>query len=126
MAVLVRPALSVAVAVTVWVPTAALAGDHGEALAGVTGSGGFAVIAQLNDFSLAIACAVEEQTATTAEMTRATAETAASSGDIAGTVAEVAAVASQTASGATSAERAATTLSGLATDLSTLVGRFRV
>ncbi len=83
------------------------------------------VIARMNDFSLTIAGAVEEQTATTSEMSRASADAATSTRDIAATVADVAEVATLTAQGAGSAQQAADALSVLAGELSTAVSRFK-
>ena len=84
------------------------------------------VIGRINDFSLTIAGAVEEQTATTSEMSRAGVEAAASSREIAVTVAGVAEVATVTAHGAGSAQRAADTLTSLAAELTGAVGQFKV
>ncbi|PZR54151.1 methyl-accepting chemotaxis protein [Xylanimonas oleitrophica] len=53
------------------------------------------IVAQINDFQLTIASAVEEQTATTNEMSRSVSEAAAGSGEIAANITGVAASASQ-------------------------------
>ena len=85
-----------------------------------------AVIAEINDFQMTIASAVEEQTATTNEMNRNVLEAANGSEGIASNVAGIAAAAAETLSGVSSAQRSAGDLATMGAQLDEAVGRFRV
>ena len=85
-----------------------------------------AAIGQVNEFQTAIAAAVEEQAATTAEMSRNINEVATGSLDIAGSIGEVSSAVESTRSAATVSHRAAEELNGTAQRLSGLVSRFTV
>jgi methyl-accepting chemotaxis protein len=84
------------------------------------------VIAQINDYQMTIASAVEEQTATTSDMGRSVTEAATGSGEIAMTIAGVAAAAEQTTAGVEQTRQAVTELAQMSAELKTLVGAFRV
>ncbi|MDF1603238.1 methyl-accepting chemotaxis protein [Nocardioides sp. YIM 152315] len=84
------------------------------------------VIAEINDFQMTIASAVEEQTATTNEMNRNVLEAANGSEGIASNVAGIADAAAQTLSGVTDAQRSAGELADMGAQLEEAVGRFRV
>ncbi|MFI5955979.1 methyl-accepting chemotaxis protein [Cryptosporangium sp. NPDC051539] len=83
------------------------------------------IIAQINDYQMTIASAVEEQTATTNEMNRSISEAAQSSSQIAANISGVAGATSRTSGNAGDARQAADRLSAMSTDLRALVGRFR-
>ncbi|NJC68935.1 methyl-accepting chemotaxis protein [Planosporangium thailandense] len=83
------------------------------------------VIAQINDFQLSIASAVEEQTATTTEMSRNVGEAASGSREIATTIEELAASVQNAASDASVTQAAAADLDGTAAQLREAVHRFR-
>ncbi|PPK92604.1 methyl-accepting chemotaxis protein [Kineococcus xinjiangensis] len=83
------------------------------------------VITQVDSYSLTIASAVEEQSATTTEMSRHIDDAAGGSADIARTVSGVAQVAESTAEAARATNDAAGDLARLASDLSGVVGTFR-
>ena len=85
-----------------------------------------AVIAEINDFQMTIASAVEEQTATTNEMNRNVLEAANGSQGIASNVAGIADSAAQSLSGVTDAQREAGELAEMGAQLEEAVGRFRV
>jgi methyl-accepting chemotaxis protein len=85
-----------------------------------------AVIAEINDFQMTIASAVEEQTATTNEMNRNVLEAANGSEGIATNVAGIADAAGQTMAGVTDAQRSAGELAAMGAQLDEAVGRFRV
>ena len=85
-----------------------------------------AVIAEINDFQMTIASAVEEQTATTNEMNRNVLEAANGSEGIAGNVSGIAESAAQTLAGVTDAQRSAGELAEMGAQLEEAVGRFRV
>ncbi|MBB3045194.1 methyl-accepting chemotaxis protein [Nocardioides soli] len=85
-----------------------------------------AVIAEINDFQMTIASAVEEQTATTNEMNRNVLEAANGSEGIASNISGIADAAAQTLAGVTDAERAAGELADMGAQLEEAVGRFRV
>jgi len=84
------------------------------------------VIAEINDFQMTIASAVEEQTATTNEMNRNVLEAANGSEGIAANVSGIAEAAAQTLSGVTVAQEAAGELADMGTQLEEAVARFRV
>ncbi|WP_218566481.1 methyl-accepting chemotaxis protein [Vallicoccus soli] len=84
-----------------------------------------AVISQINDFSLTIASAVEEQTATTTEMSRNVEQASLGAADIAGTIGGVATAAAVTTEGVAQSEQAVGELARMSNDLQALVGRFR-
>ncbi|WP_243059558.1 methyl-accepting chemotaxis protein [Nocardioides sp. SR21] len=85
-----------------------------------------AVIAEINDFQMTIASAVEEQTATTNEMNRNVLEAANGSEGIASNVSGIADAAAQTLAGVTDAQRSAGELADMGAQLEEAVGRFRV
>ncbi len=85
-----------------------------------------AVIAEINDFQMTIASAVEEQTATTNEMNRNVLEAANGSEGIASNVAGIADAAAQTLSGVNGAQRSAGELADMGAQLEEAVGRFKV
>jgi len=84
------------------------------------------VIAEINDFQVTIASAVEEQTATTNEMNRNVLEAANGSEGIAGNVSGIADAAAQTLAGVNDARQAAGELAEMGAQLEEAVGRFRV
>ncbi|WP_229072292.1 methyl-accepting chemotaxis protein [Actinoplanes sp. DH11] len=83
-------------------------------------------IAQVNDFQTAIAAAVEEQAATTAEMARNISEAAHGSRDIAEGIGTVSGAMEGTRRSVAEAHRAADELTATAQRLTGLVGRFTV
>ncbi|GAA1626182.1 methyl-accepting chemotaxis protein [Actinoplanes couchii] len=83
-------------------------------------------IAQVNDYQTAIAAAVEEQAATTAEMARNIAEAAGGSRDIADGINTVSGAMQSTRQSVVSSHRAADELAATAQRLTGLVGRFTV
>jgi methyl-accepting chemotaxis protein len=83
-------------------------------------------IGQVNDYQTAIAAAVEEQAATTAEMARNIAEVASGSRDIAEGIGVVSGAVDGTRQSVTSSHRAADELNATARRLTGLVDRFRV
>ena len=82
------------------------------------------IIAQINDYQVTIASAVEEQTATTTEMNRSVSEAATGSAEIAASIAGVADAAQATTNGVEESQRAVGELSRMSTELQTLVSRF--
>jgi methyl-accepting chemotaxis protein len=82
------------------------------------------IIGQVNDISMTIASAVEEQTATTNEIGRNVSEAAQGTSDIARNITGVAQSAQSTASGATETQAAAGSLSQMAGDLQRMVSQF--
>jgi methyl-accepting chemotaxis protein len=85
-----------------------------------------AVIAEINDFQMTIASAVEEQTATTNEMNRNVLEAANGSEGIAANVAGIADAAAKTLAGVSDAQRSAGELAAMGGQLEEAVARFRV
>ncbi|MEV7625612.1 methyl-accepting chemotaxis protein [Actinoplanes sp. NPDC089786] len=85
-----------------------------------------AAIGQVNDFQTAIAAAVEEQAATTAEMTRNINEVAGGSMEIATGIGEVSSAVESTRTVVAVSHQAATELDDTARRLSGLVARFTV
>jgi len=83
------------------------------------------VVQRINDYSNAIASAVEEQPATTNAMTRSISDASQSVVTIAQSIGEVAATADQTSGGALETKQAAAELNGLAEKLHKLVGQFK-
>lgn len=86
------------------------------------------IVAIINRISLtqgAIASAVEEQSAATAEITRNMGEAARGTAEIANTIGAVARAAGGTSSGARETQKAANELAMMATELQRLVSRFR-
>src|SRR5205807_2588820 len=81
-------------------------------------------IARISDYQNAIAGAVEEQTATTAEIGRSVAEAARGSAEIARGITTVAEAARETTSAAGNARQASTELARMAADLQRLVAQF--
>jgi methyl-accepting chemotaxis protein len=84
------------------------------------------VIGRINEIQIAIASAIEQQSATTAEISRSVTEAAAGASEIAGNVSEVAHTAEQTSGGARDTLASAHDLSQMAADLSGLVQQFRL
>jgi methyl-accepting chemotaxis protein len=84
------------------------------------------VIAQINDYQVTIASAVEEQTATTAEMSRSITEAAGGSSNIATNINGVAEAARTTSSTLAEADTTVAELTRVADQLGAVVGRFRV
>jgi methyl-accepting chemotaxis protein len=82
------------------------------------------VINQVNNISNTIACAVEEQTATTKEISRNITEAAKASSEIAQNICGVAQGAQSTSSGAGETQKAAEQLARMAAELQELVNRF--
>jgi len=84
------------------------------------------IIGRVNDISVTIAAAVEEQSATTSEMSRNVAEAAKGSGEVARNITGVAQAAQGTSSGAKDSQKAARALAQMSVDLRGLVAQFRV
>ena len=80
---------------------------------------------EINDHQGAIAAAVEEQTATTAEMQRNVADAAAASTRIAGTITDVADAARTTEAEASASQAAISTVATMARELRETIGRFQ-
>jgi methyl-accepting chemotaxis protein len=84
------------------------------------------IISRVNDISVTIATAVEEQSTTTSEMSRNVAEAAKGSGEVARNITGVAKAAQGTSSGATDSQTAARALAQMSVDLRGLVAQFKV
>jgi methyl-accepting chemotaxis protein len=84
------------------------------------------IIAQINDYQVTIASAVEEQTATTTEMNRSVSEAATGSAEIASSIAGVADAAQATTNGVEESQRAVGELTRISGELQTLVNRFHL
>ena len=84
------------------------------------------IIGQVNDISMTIASAVEEQTATTNEIGRSVVEAAQGASDIARNITGVAQSAQNTALGATQTQAAAAALSQMAAELQGMVSQFKI
>ncbi len=84
------------------------------------------IINEIADIQNTIACAVEEQTATTNEISRNVVEAAKGSGEIAQNITGVASAADSTSRGAGDTQNAAGELSKMAAELQRLVGQFTV
>jgi methyl-accepting chemotaxis protein len=84
------------------------------------------IIAQINDYQVTIASAVEEQTATTQEMNRSVSEAATGSAEIAASIAGVADAAQATTTGVEESQRAVGELTRMSSELQTLVDRFTI
>ncbi|SDP65770.1 methyl-accepting chemotaxis sensory transducer with TarH sensor [Klenkia soli] len=82
------------------------------------------VIGQINDYQLTIACAVEEQTATTNEMSRSVAEAAGGTTEIAATITGVSGAAGSTTQALGQTRVAVDELARMAGELRTTVGTF--
>jgi methyl-accepting chemotaxis protein len=82
------------------------------------------IIASINDYQMAIASAVEEQTATTTEMSRGVSEAAAGSGEIAAHLASLAATTVAASEVAGQVDVQVHDLSTVSTDLRTRVRAF--
>ncbi|GII26471.1 methyl-accepting chemotaxis protein [Planosporangium mesophilum] len=98
-------------------------GDAGHAVEAISRIGD--VIGRINDYSMMIASAVEEQSATTSEMVRNVAEASTGASDIAGNITSVAAAAQETNTGIADTNRAAEDLARMGSELQQLVGRFK-
>jgi methyl-accepting chemotaxis protein len=103
---------------------AAIEGDTSRAVEAINAI--TATIAQVNDYQTAIAAAVEEQAATTAEMARNINEVATGSQDIAIGITAVSGAVDGTRSAVAVSHRAADELNATARQLTELVGRFTV
>ena len=97
-------------------------GDTRGAVEAITQIG--SIINQINDIQNTIACAVEEQTATTNGIARNVSDAARGSGEITENITGVARAAHSTTAGASDTERAASELAGMAAALQKLVGQF--
>jgi methyl-accepting chemotaxis protein len=84
------------------------------------------IIAQVNQYQLTIASAVEEQTATTNEMSRGVADAATGSGEIAANITGVAAASSEASQVLSDLNQSTSTLAGMAAELERRVSAFRV
>ena len=84
------------------------------------------VIAEINDYQLTIASAVEQQSTTTNEMNRNVLEAANGSQGIATNIAGIADAATQTTAGVNDAQQSAGELAEMGAQLEEAVGRFRV
>ena len=84
------------------------------------------IIAQINDFQVSIASAVEEQTATTNEMARSVTEAASGSGEIATNIVAVAQAASSTSTGLAAGQEAVTALTTTSAQLREQIARFTI
>lgn len=85
-----------------------------------------AIIRQLGDYQTAIASAVEEQTATTADITRNVTEAAAGSQDIAANITTVAEAAGATQQGPAQTQQATGELARMSSQLQELVSHFQL
>ena len=95
--------------------------EASEAIAGIA-----RVVEEINGMQTAIAAAVEEQSATTAEISRSVQEVATGAQNIAENITGVATNATSTSSGASATQRSAADLAGMAADVDRLVGSFTV
>jgi methyl-accepting chemotaxis protein len=84
------------------------------------------IIAQINDYQMTIASAVEEQTATTNEMSRGVTEAATGAGEIAANITGVATAAQSTTEVLAQMESAIRELAQMSEDLRSRVGAFRI
>jgi methyl-accepting chemotaxis protein len=84
------------------------------------------IIAQINDYQLTIASAVEEQTATTNEMSRNVADAAAGSAEIASNVADIAQANRTATQRVGGASQSAAELSRISAEMRSLVGQFHI
>ena len=84
------------------------------------------VISQVNDISMTIAAAIEEQTATTNEIVRNVVEAAKGTVDITRSIGGVAETARATAAGAGQTQTAASSLTMMASELEMVVSRFEL
>jgi methyl-accepting chemotaxis protein len=84
------------------------------------------IIAQINDYQLTIASAVEEQTATTNEMSRSVAEAASGSVEIANNVADIAQTNRKATQSVGGARHSAAELARMSDEMNVLVARFKV
>ncbi|PZR54147.1 methyl-accepting chemotaxis protein [Xylanimonas oleitrophica] len=82
------------------------------------------IVAEINDFQLTIASAVEEQTATTNEMSRSVAEAATGSGEIAANITGVAGAASESSRALAANGQAIAELARISEDLRARVSTF--
>ncbi|PRY19510.1 methyl-accepting chemotaxis protein [Pseudosporangium ferrugineum] len=102
----------------------AIEGDTAKAVEAITAI--TAAIGRVNDYQHAIAAAVEQQAATTAEMSRNITEVAGGSREIAGNIGEVSGAVNSTRSAAADSHHAADELEATARRLTELVDRFTV
>ena len=100
---------------------------QGDTQAAVTAIGDISsIIAQINDFQVSIASAVEEQTATTNEMARSVTEAAAGSGEIASNIISVSQAASETSEGLSTSQAAVSSVQTTSAQLRDQVAKFTV
>ncbi|WP_433833914.1 methyl-accepting chemotaxis protein [Actinoplanes sp. CA-015351] len=97
--------------------------DTGSAIAAIDRIAG--IISEVNEHSMTIAAAVEQQTATTAEMGRNIAEAATGSSQIAAGITGVATASQDTAHGVVESRQTAEQLAVMSHELRDLVGQFR-
>ncbi|MFB9317957.1 methyl-accepting chemotaxis protein [Cryptosporangium minutisporangium] len=102
----------------------AIQADTDSAVAAIEQISG--IIAQINDYQMTIASAVEEQTATTQEMSRSIAEASTGAVSIADNIGGVAAAARTTSITVADTRRSAEELARMSHDLQGIVARFRV
>jgi methyl-accepting chemotaxis protein len=102
----------------------AIQADTGSAVTAIEQISG--IIAQINDYQMTIASAVEEQTATTNEMSRSIAEASHGSTSIADNVAKVASAAQATTATVAETQSSAQALARMSAELQGLVTRFKV
>ncbi|GIM96748.1 methyl-accepting chemotaxis protein [Paractinoplanes toevensis] len=84
------------------------------------------IIAQINDYQMTIASAVEEQTATTQEMSRSIGEASTGSTSISDNIASVADAARTTTTTVADTQHSAQQLAAMSAELEAVVSRFRV
>ena len=84
------------------------------------------VIAQISEYQTAIAAAVEQQSATSAEMSRNVSEAAAGTSTVATSIRRVSAVSESTAAGVVESQHAAETLARMGRELEQVIAAFRV
>jgi methyl-accepting chemotaxis protein len=103
---------------------ATIQADTAGAVSGITQIS--EVVRKINDYQVAIASAVEEQTATTNEMSRSVAVAATGSGDIAASIVGVARAADDTTTGVALSHQATGELARMSGELRELVGQFQL
>ncbi|MCV2392765.1 methyl-accepting chemotaxis protein [Actinotalea sp. M2MS4P-6] len=102
----------------------AIQGDTTEAVAAIERIS--TIIAQVNNYQLTIASAVEEQTATTNEMSRGVADAASGTGEIASNITGVASAASEASQVLVDLQAATQSLASMSADLQARISAFRV
>ena len=84
------------------------------------------VIHQIDDISVSIACAIEEQTATTNHMGQSVKEASSGATEIANSIASVAKTAQNATLAANQTQNAANALASMASQLQTLLAQFKI